>query len=230
MNHDSDEVAWLSIDGRGRHNLLDAAAIAELNETLDRLIVAPPRVVLVVGGTSFSAGADLAELGSMTPETFGAYLAAELDLFDKVERLPCPTVAVVSGRCQGSGAELALACDLRVAGTSATFSLPEVAAGFPAPVHRLARLLPAGLATELVYTGRRLSAREAADVHLFNQVVADDELLDAARLWGDRLAATAPAAMTTTKEWLARAYAGEPVSREEVERLSASIFSAWQDQ
>ena len=224
---DPAKIAWVTIEGSGRHNLLTVDAIRRLIAVVEALGHSSPSVVLLKGRGSFSAGADLAEISDMTSAEFTALLDLELNLCDLLEALPCPTVAVVEGLCQGSGAELALACDLRIAARSARFALPETAAGFPAPVHRLARAVPAAVAADIVFTGRRLDAVEGLRVGLYSRVVADDELgSDAGRL-ADRLAAARVGALRTTKDWLARAYAGESVQREELRAMSGSIFADW---
>ncbi|SEG48183.1 short chain enoyl-CoA hydratase [Thermomonospora echinospora] len=223
-------IAWVRIEGSGPHNLLDVGALSALTRKLAPFLDAPPAAVMLHGGESFSAGADLTELGRMTAEEFAGLLDAELDLYELVERLPCPTVAVIRKWCQGSAAELALACDMRIAGESARFCLPEVAAGFPAPVHRLAQLVLPGVATELVLTGRRMGAGEAAKAGLYTQVVPDAELDAAARRLAERLAGLpSPAAVATTKAWLRQARAGEPFDRADLRARATSIFSDWLD-
>lgn len=161
-------------------NAIDKAMIDDLRAALGELGARDDVSVLVLsgaGGKAFAAGADIAQLRERTSRE--ALLAINARLFQEVEEFPLPTIASIRGWCLGGGCELAMACDLRVAGRSARFGQPEVALGIiPAAggTQRLPRLVGLGRAKEIVYTGRTVDADEAFRIGLVNHVVEDDLL------------------------------------------------------
>lgn len=196
------------------------------------------RVVVVsgAGGKAFAAGADIAELNERTHKE--SFLAWTQRLLQKVEDFPRPVIAAIDGYALGGGLELALACDLRVASKSAKVGLPEVTLGiFPSAggSWRLPRLVGLGRAKELIYTGRIVTAEEAAAWGLFESLVETDALAEARRIAG-LIAANAPLAVQVAKvslntlarrdgaapvEWLGQALLFD--SPEKVERMSAFL-------
>jgi enoyl-CoA hydratase len=171
-----------------------AAVVAELE--------AEPRFLIVTGGAdgSFVAGADVGELrGRSRDETLSGPVAL---LFDRLARLPLPTVAAMDGFALGGGAELALACDLRIATPRLLFGFPEPRLGAVAGAggcYRLARVAGHGLAAQLLLGGRQLGADEARARDLVLDVVEPADLLDAAHALVDRMARLSPAALRLTK-------------------------------
>lgn len=134
-------------------------------------------VLTGAGDKAFLGGADIAELRDRTK--LDALRRINTSLFREVEQLPVPTVAAIRGYALGGGCELALACDLRVAGRSAKLGQPEVALGIvpgAGAMYRLPRLVGIGRAKELIFTGRVIGADEALAMGLLNRVV-DDELV-----------------------------------------------------
>jgi enoyl-CoA hydratase len=172
-------VIELRIDRPERRNALDAATIARLRGQLATAAAdAEARAIVVVGGgeQAFCAGQDVKELADLDEAGRLAVHAAGLGLMRDLEEHPCLVVAAIEGYCLGGGLELALACDARIAGTSATFGLPEVGRDL-LPTwgghHRLARVIGLGRAKELVLLGRRLGAVDALAAGLVTEVVAD---------------------------------------------------------
>lgn len=167
-------------------NAMNADTFAELNRLLD--VVAADkslRGLIVTGnGKAFVAGADLSEIKDDGIEENRVYAKLGQDLMNKLESLPIPTIAAVNGYALGGGCEMALACDIRVAGENAKFGMPEVSLGvIPCfgGTQRLARLVGSGLAKELIFTGRTVKAQEALTIGLVNRVVPQDALLDSAQ-------------------------------------------------
>ncbi|GMV40354.1 MAG: putative enoyl-CoA hydratase/isomerase [Myxococcales bacterium] len=138
-------------------------------------------VLTGAGDRAFLGGADIAELRDRTK--LDALRRINTGLFREVEQLPVPTIAAIRGFALGGGCELALACDLRVAGRSARLGQPEVGLGIvpgAGAMYRLPRLIGPGRAKELIFTGRIIGADEALSMGLVNRVVDDEVVLDVA--------------------------------------------------
>jgi enoyl-CoA hydratase/carnithine racemase len=174
-------VARLVLDRPERHNAFDAAlkdafaaAVAELAARSDL------RVVIVSGaGRSFSSGADLKMLGALSPAAARSFMIEATLAFRRLERLAVPVIAAVHGYCLGGGFELALHCDFIVAADDAQFGLPEAGIGLiptAGAAERLLATVGAMRARELLFSGRRLGADEAARAGLVAEVVARAEL------------------------------------------------------
>ena len=132
----------------------------------------------------------------------------------ELEEHPCLVVAAIEGYCLGGGLELALACDARIAGTSATFGLPEVGRDL-LPTwgghHRLARVIGLGRAKELVLLGRRLGAADALAAGLVTEVVADGAARDRAlAVADDAVAGAGRATVARAKALVTAGFAADP--------------------
>jgi enoyl-CoA hydratase len=164
-----------------KRNALNLAVVRALHDVLDRLEVDPElRAVVITGaGGHFMAGADIAELR----ERGAAEALASINgsLFRRMEELPVPLIAAVRGYALGGGCELALACDLRVAGRSARFGQPEVGLGIlpgAGATYRLPGLVGLGRAKDMIFTGRIVDAEEAARIGLVDRLTEDDAVLE----------------------------------------------------
>lgn len=118
-------------------------------------------------------------------------------------RLTKPVICAVNGLAIGGGFEIAMSCDLIIAGDHVTFGLPEMPLGIvpdAGALQRLPRLIPRNIANEMFLLGRKMTAEEAARYGLVNKVVPKGLELAAAREWADQIAASAPLAMQTVKE------------------------------
>jgi enoyl-CoA hydratase len=206
LRHDRrDGVAVLTLDRPGRLNAIGSDTVALLHAAIDAIEAdLSVRVVVVTGaGKAFSAGADITELDRLAgPHDFARFVRSLTDCFGRLSRLEQPTVAAVEGLALGGGFELALACDLRVAGESARFGMPEVRLGLlPGAVgtQRLARLLPSAVAKHLLMTGEAMRAPDALGWGIVNRVVPDGEALAAAEALARTLAAGPPLALAAAK-------------------------------
>lgn len=194
-----------TIDGAPRWNSINRALIGELESAVARASSdAQTRVVIITGAgeKAFSSGADLRERVGMTEDQVRAFLDAIRQTFRAMEWSRCVFVAAINGVALGGGAELALACDLRVATSSAEMALPEVnLAIIPGGggTQRLSRLLGAGRAKDLILTGRRVSATEALSLGLINQLAPEGELLDTATSVARAILANGPLAVAAAK-------------------------------
>ncbi|WP_214104742.1 enoyl-CoA hydratase/isomerase family protein [Acrocarpospora catenulata] len=182
---------------RNAVNLEVVEALHQVCADLERA----PRV-LVLGGRDgiFAAGADIAELRERRRDD--ALQGINSGLFDRIARLPMPTVAVVDGPAIGGGAELAYACDLRIGTPRARFGNPEVSLGIIAAAGacwRLAELVGEPMAKEMLLAGRMLSAQEALDCRLITRLVAEEGLVDAVEALVRQLGRADPLALRLTK-------------------------------
>jgi enoyl-CoA hydratase/carnithine racemase len=160
-------------------------------------------IVTGSGDRSFSAGADLKDTipALMDDPAKGGYVVPPNIM--RGQYVSKPLIAAVNGMALGGGMELALACDLRVASTKATFGQPEVGLGIIpgwGGTQRLPRLLPGAIAMELLLTGEAIDAETALRVGLVNAVVEPEELMTKAREYADRICANGPLAVRAAKE------------------------------
>ncbi|MEM9563491.1 MAG: enoyl-CoA hydratase-related protein [Actinomycetota bacterium] len=186
-----------------RLNALHPPANAELAQVFDDFAANDDAWVAIItgAGRGFSAGNDLkyqAEGGdrSAQPSSGFAGLTARYDL-DK------PVIAAVNGVAMGGGFEIALACDLIIAAESATFALPEPRVGLAAlagGIHRLPREIGTKQALGMILTGRHVPAAEGRALGFVNEVVPDDELMDAARRWAGQILECSPMSIRASKQ------------------------------
>ena len=159
-------------------------------------------VVLTGDGQYFSAGADLKEMATMDLANAPDVVRKGHELFHRISALRPPVVAAINGLALGGGLELALSCDLRIAGESAKLGAPEVNYGLmPAygGTQRLPRLIGVPKAKELIFTGSMISAAEALRIGLVNKTVPAGQELRAARDLAHTIAQRAPKAVQAAK-------------------------------
>jgi len=193
-------------------NAINAAMVRELHEVC-AILEERPRLLLIIGaGGVFAAGADIAELRERGGEQ--ALQGINSRLFDRIARLPLPTVAAVDGYALGGGAELAYACDLRLASPAAVFGNPEPGLGILAAAGacwRLRDLVGASVAKQVLLAGRRLDADDAHRLGLVAEIVPPGDLLKRAHALLDRMARSGALALRLTK-LVADAPGGHPVT------------------
>ena len=196
-------VVTMTLNRPEARNALDQEMIDALHDALGALEPDSEIGALIVTGAgdkAFVAGADIGQLRERkSPEAFRRINQA---LFRRLEEFPAPTIAAVRGWALGGGCELAMACDLRVAGESAKFGQPEVGLGIipgAGGTHRLQRLVGVGKARELIFTGDIIDAAEAEKIGLVNRVVPDAEVAAAAGELAGRIAKNSPGAVRLAK-------------------------------
>ncbi len=190
-------------------NAINLQMRRELCELLANVKGSSARVLLLTGEgeRAFSAGADVKEFREHRPLAEERAERLRFDPWKALAELDIPTVAALHGLTLGGGAELALACDLRVAATSLKLGFPEVGIGIvpgAGGTQRLPRLIGRTRALELIYTGRRLGGEEAERLGIVNRLVGDDDLRAEAERLCAELAARPPLAMRAAKEAVAR--------------------------
>lgn len=177
--------------------LLGAIADAARGFTEDDAVKA---VVVLGGEKAFAAGADITEFGDQAQaKKVGLTFRAA---FDSIAAIPRPVIAAIGGYALGGGLELALSCDLRIAGDRAQMGQPEILLGIipgAGGTQRLPRLVGPAKAKELVWSGRSVRAEEALAIGLVDRVVSGAELEEQALAWAAELASGAVVAMGLAK-------------------------------
>jgi enoyl-CoA hydratase len=184
-------VTTITLD-RPPVNAVSPALIEELLDAIDGIAADPEtRAVLIKGaGDRFCPGADITVMSDHSRATYRR-MRRQVDVEDALERLEKPVVCAIERYALGGGAELALACDVRVIGKGALFGFPEAALGlFPGAggTQRLTRLVGISQAFWLMATGEKLSADEALERGLVNEVADDDEVVSRATAIAERFA------------------------------------------
>jgi enoyl-CoA hydratase / 3-hydroxyacyl-CoA dehydrogenase len=166
----------------------------------------------------FSAGADIKEFTKMTdPQAGMDLLNVGHDVMRRMERSGVVTIAAVNSLALGGGCELSMACDFRIAAESASFGQPEINLGIIpgfGGTQRLAKLVGESRALEMNLLGDSISAAQAYEIGLANDVVADHELLDTALAWARKLAGQAPVAVEQIKQVSAKPDLDEGIEAE----------------
>jgi enoyl-CoA hydratase/carnithine racemase len=186
-------IEILRLDRPQARNALDSAALLELEAALAELAADAELRVLVVSTTSsaaLSAGADVAE--RLDAAAGVARMEAFARLYAAVDAFPAPTVAVCVGHCVGAGAEIATACDLRVAGDNLRMAWPGGRLGVPVGPARLAPLVGLSRAKELILTGRAIGMEEALAIGLVHRTAPAERAEAAAVALAEDLAGHPP--------------------------------------
>ncbi|WP_044915653.1 enoyl-CoA hydratase-related protein [Butyrivibrio sp. WCE2006] len=200
-----DKIAVLTINRPEALNALNSQVLDDLNAALDSIDVNTVRALVLTGAgeKSFVAGADIGEMSTLTKAEGEAFGKKGNDVFRKLETFPIPTIAAVNGFALGGGCEISMSCDIRICSDNAMFGQPEVGLGITpgfGGTQRLARLIGAGMAKQLIYTARNIKADEAYRIGLVNAVYTQEELLPAAEKMANTIAANAPIAVRACKK------------------------------
>lgn len=177
-----EEAVILTITKEKALNALSMEILTELKTALNQIDVNKTRGVVITGAgeKSFVAGADIRAMKNFTRAQAKHFSAMGSGLFRRIETYPLPVIAAVNGYALGGGLELALACDIRIASDNAVFGLPEAGLGITpgfGGTQRLMRLIPCGVAKEMIYTGKKIDAGTAEKIGLINGIYYKDELL-----------------------------------------------------
>ncbi|MGZ3585707.1 MAG: enoyl-CoA hydratase-related protein [Candidatus Limnocylindrales bacterium] len=227
-------VALVTLDRPEVRNALDSEMLRQLVEALGRLDEEPAcRAVVITGAgeRAFAAGADIKEMAEATPASLTA--ANSFARWEAIRRVRVPLIAAVRGYALGGGCELAMACDLVVAGDDAIFGQPEIKLGVipgAGGTQRLTRALGKARAMELILTGRTISAHEAEARGLVSRVVAREETVPEALALAAEIAALPPLAVRAAKEAVNRAFELSLEAGLEFERRNFFLLFASEDQ
>jgi enoyl-CoA hydratase/carnithine racemase len=198
-------VAVLTLNRPARRNAITLAMMDEIAAAVRGLDAEPEVRALVLTGNAqcFSAGMDLHEAQAMrTPEELERGAATWQRLNGALESSQLPVIAAIEGPCMTGGLELALACDLRVAGEGATFGITSARIGTvpgAGATQRLPRLVGAGAALELLFTADAIDSAQALRIGLVNRVTESGGALEAALVLASRIAERAPLSLASLK-------------------------------
>ena len=199
-------------------NALNSQVLEELDATLDAVNLDEVRCLILTGAgqKSFVAGADIGEMSTLTKAEGEAFGKKGNDVFRKLETFPIPVIAAINGFALGGGCEISMSCDIRLCSDNAVFGQPEVGLGITpgfGGTQRLARLVGAGMAKQMIYTARNIKAADAYRIGLVNEVysaevdaegnvvkTAKEVLLAAAEKMAAGIAMNAPIAVRNCKK------------------------------
>ena len=227
-----EHVALVTLDRPEALNAIDFALLAALTEALEALDADPACHAIVIAGSerAFAAGVDIRELARQTPVTLT--VDDEFHRWDRIKRVRKPLVAAVRGVALGGGCELALLCDLLVAGDDATFGQPEIKLGLipgAGGSQRLTRAVGKARAMDLILTGRTIDAREADAMGLVTRVVPAEATIESALELAARVAAMPTVATVAAKNVVNRAFELPLDAGLELERRTFYLLFATDD-
>src|SRR5271154_1420834 len=185
-------------------NALGPAIIDGLHKGLDAADALPAKVILVSSALPgfFAAGADIKHMSTVDAASFGAYGDALRGAIERLANHPAVSVAAVDGLALGGGLELAMACSLRVAGSSARLGFPEVKLGLipgAGGTQRLPRLVGRGRALDIMLTARQVPAEEALAIGLVDRLTCGDVVKEALALAAELVTSSRPAQLAVIR-------------------------------
>lgn len=202
-------IALIQLNRPKELNALNLQLMLELKDALQNLDKNDEvRCIIITGNQqAFAAGADIKQMESRTPVDL--IKIDQFETWDQIRKTSKPIIAAVCGFALGGGCELAMTCDMIVAGESAKFGQPEIKIGImpgAGGTQRLTRAVGKALAMEMVLTGKFISAEEAQKAGLINRVVPDEVYLDEALKLASEVAAMSPIALRLAKESVLKSF------------------------
>jgi len=184
-------------------NALNSQFFTDLTGILDALVTEPVRIIIITGtGKAFAAGADIAEMVGMTGAEASEFSRRGQAVFQRLEDWIHPVIAAVNGYALGGGCELCMACDVRIASTTAKFGQPEVKLGLIpgfGATQRLVRHVGSGNALYMLSSGKNISAEEAQRMGLVQEITEPDQLIERVHELAGEILAVGPEAVTKVK-------------------------------
>ncbi|MGA2822732.1 MAG: enoyl-CoA hydratase-related protein [Bacteroidales bacterium] len=223
----SEGVALITVNRPAAMNALNSAFFAEFNDLLNNIGKDDTiRILVITGeGKAFVAGADIAEMVNMNFDQAGRFSKMGQKTFLRLEKLEIPVIAAVNGFALGGGFELAMACDFRIASSSAKFGQPEVNLGLIpgyAGTQRLSRLAGMGNALFLILTGEMITAEEALRSGLVQKVVSPETLMEEVMKIARKMASNGSHAIRKAKEIIRK---GREIPFKEGSKMETEAFS-----
>lgn len=222
-------IGTITIERPKMLNALSSEVLIELGSLLREVEKSSTIDVLVITGSgekAFVAGADIAEMKDKTAILGKKFSQEGNSVFTQLANLTQPTIACINGFALGGGCELALACDIRIASTNAKFGQPEVGLGIVpgfGGTQRLPRLVGAGIAKELIFTGKVIETDEAYHIGLVNHVYSQDDLIEEGMKLAKSIQKNAYLAVTSSKSVID---SGLDMSLENGLKYEAEVFGA----
>jgi enoyl-CoA hydratase/carnithine racemase len=235
LGRKADGIGWMTFNNPERHN----AVSMEMWEAAERILTdftADPEVRVVVitgaGGKAFVSGADISKFESerSTEAAVNAYQAQTAKVYDLLANCPKPTIAMIQGHCIGGGTALAVCCDIRICGETASFGVPAAKLGLGYPLsglRRLVDLVGPSFAKEIFFTAKRWSTEEARIMGLTNRVVPNDALEAYVLDYAKMIAGNAPLTVGSSKAIINEALKDRGAANEELcDRLVKQCFAS----
>ncbi len=198
-------IATILLNNPDHLNIFSTQALEQMNEILKKISHDTEVKVVILGSVSekvFTGGANIKEMYNHDPDQARKFSGFGHQIANKLESLPVPVIAAINGFTMGGGVEFICACDIRIAAEDAVFAQPEIDIGvIPGwgGTQRLARIIGIGKAKELIYTGKQVNALEALEVGLVNQVVPNNELMNATMAIAKTIASKSRVAIVKAK-------------------------------
>ena len=212
------DIAYLVFNNPTRHNAVSLAMWRRVNDYLQTFADNNPAVRVLVlcgaGGKAFVSGADISRFEDERADTAAVteYNAQTRQVYQLLEALPQPTIAMIDGYCIGGGLNLALACDIRICSEKSSFGLPAARLGLGYPAASLRRLVTTvgpAWAKDIAFTGQRFDARKALAINLVQHVLPVGQLDDFVREYAQAIAANAPLTVRAMKAIVGELLKGE---------------------
>ena len=199
------DIAILTINRPRALNALNSQVLDEIDKVLESIDTEKIRVLIITGEgqRSFVAGADIAEMSTLTKAQGAEFSKKGNDVFRKIETFPIPVIAAINGYALGGGCELAMSCDIRICSENAIFGQPEVGLGITpgfGGTQRLARLVGLGMAKQMIFTAQNIRSDEAYRIGLVNAVHPKEELLNEAKKLATTIAKNGANAIKNSKK------------------------------
>ncbi len=222
----TDNIAILTMNQPKAFNVFSVEVQKEFLEVLDEIEKNEQIKGLIItgAGAAFAAGADIKQLLKMTKNEAVELSKLGQNVFNKIEHLKAITVAAINGAAVGGGCELALACDYRIAAEGAKLGQAEITIGIIpgwGAARRLTRIVGLPVARDMIFTGKLLSAEEALNKKLVDEVVSKEKLLETVKSFLKELLSKSPLILQYAKETLR---AGVTLSNEQAELKERELF------
>jgi enoyl-CoA hydratase/carnithine racemase len=231
----ADGIATVRFNRPTKLNAINPEMIDDLRKLVTNLRADPgARVVIFTGnGRAFCAGADIAALARVGgPVDFMSFIEGIQLTFNAIEDLDRPTIAAINGIAYGGGCEISLCCDFRVIAADTGIGVPEIKIGLlpgAGGTQRLPKMLPAAVAKQMIYTGDPLTAQQALQHGLVNEIAPAGEALEVAMQWARKLLKLPPVGIRCAKLLVDIAQNGSLKTGIEAERQAMGLLYATED-
>tara|TARA_R100001143_G_scaffold37173_1_gene34675 strand:- start:20549 stop:21334 length:786 start_codon:yes stop_codon:yes gene_type:complete len=220
LEQNQNRVSVLTINRPDKLNALNRSVLHELDQLFQMLRSDPKTGVLIITGAgekAFVAGADIKELSSLTKQQGESLSASGQAIFDQIESFNKPVIALINGYALGGGAELAMACHIRIATENALIGLPEVSLGLIpgyGGTQRLPNLIGKSKAMEMILTGQPIKAEEALNIGLVNHVASTADAMGYTVNLAEKMLKNGPLALEKAIEAINSVYSTNSYTKE----------------